>query len=263
MPPALSLITLLTDFGTKDYFVGSMKGVILMINPDARIIDISHDITPHRIAEAAYCLQACYRTFPEGTVHVAVVDPGVGSARRPILVKTSRYYFVAPDNGVLTAVLNQEQDIEVRQLENQRYQLDSPGATFQGRDVFAPAAAWLAKGEAPSSFGRPVSDPVRLNWPEPKFEEGRILGEVVSVDRFGNLITNLTRHQIKAITTGTAQIRVGPHVVKTIVENYSEGTADIPHALINSNGMLEFFIREKSASDMLQVGIGTAVQLNW
>ncbi|SPP66095.1 SAM hydrolase/SAM-dependent halogenase family protein [Nitrospira lenta] len=262
MPPAPSLITLLTDFGTKDYFVASMKGVILTIHPDARIEDVSHHITPHRIDEAAYCLQACYRAFPEGTVHVVVVDPGVGSRRRPILVKTGRYYFVAPDNGVLTPVLNMEEDVEVREIENQQYRLPSPGATFHGRDVFAPAAAWLAKGAALSSFGRLVPDPVRTNWPQPQVTTRTIIGEIVYIDRFGNLISNISRAQIEAGMIGQPEIRVGAHRSETLVANYSEGQGDVLHAVINSNGMLELFLKEKSASERLQIGVGAVVELN-
>lgn len=262
MSPAPPLITLLTDFGTKDYFVASMKGVILKIAPDARIIDISHEITPHRIAEAAYCLQACYRTFPQGTVHVAVVDPGVGSSRRPIMVRTAEYYFVAPDNGVLTAVLNQGQDIEVRQLENLQYQLGSSGVTFHGRDVFAPAAAWLTRGEAMPSFGRLISDPVRFNWPQPTVKDGKIAGEIVYVDRFGNLISNISRAEIDTVHAGTIQIRVGTHAIGNLVASYSEGMAGVPQALINSNGMLELFLKERPAGEILQVGVGAVVEIH-
>lgn len=263
MPSPPPLVTLLTDFGTKDYFVASMKGVILTINPDACIIDISHDISPHRIAEASYCLQACYRTFPEGTVHVAVVDPGVGSSRRPILVKTSRYYFVAPDNGLLTPILNAEQDVEIWQLENQGYQLNSPGVTFHGRDVFAPAAAWLMKGEMPSSFGREVSAPVRLPWPAPTVTERMIVGEVVYVDRFGNLISNISLSQLVALGAGTAQIRVDAHAIGGIVASYHEGATGVPYALINSNGNLELFLKEGAACNLLQLGVGAVVEVKW
>ena len=262
MPPALPLITLLTDFGSKDYFVASMKGVILTIYPAARIEDVSHHITPHRIDEAAYCLQACYRAFPEGTVHVVVVDPGVGSHRRPILVKTSRYYFVAPDNGVLTPVLNVEEDVEIREIENQQYQLQSPGATFHGRDVFAPAAAWLAKGTALSSFGRLVPDPVGMNWPQPRMTARTIIGEIVYIDRFGNLISNISHTRIEACKIGRPEIRVGEHLVGNMVANYSEGTADVLHALINSNGMLELFLKERPASECLRIAVGTVVEMN-
>ena len=263
MPPARPLITLLTDFGTKDHFVASMKGVILTINPHACIVDISHDIGPYRVAEAAYCLRACYRTFPEGTVHVAVVDPGVGSSRRPILVRTSRYYFVAPDNGVLTAVLAEEQQVEVRQLENRQYQLESPGATFHGRDLFAPAAAWLTKGTASTSFGRLVSDPIRLNRPQPAVMDRNIIGEIVHVDRFGNLISNISSSQLTGVPMGTAEVRIKSHSISRFVGSYSEGAAGILHALINSNGNLELFLKERSASDLLQVGVGAAVEVKW
>jgi S-adenosylmethionine hydrolase len=262
VPPALPLITLLTDFGAKDYFVASMKGVILTIYPAARIEDVSHHITPHRIDEAAYCLQACYRTFPEGTVHVVVVDPGVGSTRRPILVKTGRYYFVAPDNGVLTPILNVEEDVEIREIENQQYRLPSPGATFHGRDVFAPAAAWLAKGAALSSFGRLVSDPVRVNWPQARVTTRTIIGEIVYIDRFGNLISNISRTQIEACKVGRPKIRVGEHLIGSLVANYSEGKDDALHALINSNGMLELFLKERPASECLKIGVGVVVEMH-
>ncbi|MCC6141247.1 MAG: SAM-dependent chlorinase/fluorinase [Nitrospira sp.] len=261
MPPAIPLIALLTDFGTKDYFVASMKGVILTIHPAARIVDISHDIGPHQIAEAAYCLQACYRTFPEGTVHVAVVDPGVGSHRRPILVATDRYYFVAPDNGVLTPIIDREAHVEIREIENRQYRLPSPGATFHGRDVFAPAAAWLATGAMLSSFGRLVSDPVRMNWPQPKVTARTIIGEIVYIDRFGNLISNISHAQIETCETGRPGILVEGHPIGNLVANYREGQADALHAVINSNGMLELFLKERPASEYLKIGLGTVVEI--
>ena len=158
MPQALSLVTLLTDFGTSDYFVASMKGVILGINPQARIVDLSHDVPAHSISAAAYLLNASYSYFPDGTVHVAVVDPGVGTARRPLLVTTSRYHFIAPDNGLLSYIYANELGVEVRAIENKQYRLDSEGATFDGRDVFAPAAAWLTKGQQPGSYGHLTKD---------------------------------------------------------------------------------------------------------
>lgn len=261
MPPALPLITLLTDFGTKDYFVASMKGVILTIHPATRIEDVSHHITSHRIDEAAYCLQACYRTFPEGTVHVVVVDPGVGSQRRLILIKTSRYYFVAPDNGVLTPILNLEEDIEIREIENQQYRLPSPGATFHGRDVFAPAAAWLAKGVEIASFGRLISDPVRIHWPEPRMTEGTIIGEIVYIDRFGNLISNISRTQIEGGKISRPEVRVGAHRIGRMAESYSVGPSNKLQAVINGNGMLELFLKEASASERLNIGVGTVVEI--
>ena len=148
MPHPLGLITLLTDFGDRDSFVASMKGVILTINPHATIVDLSHHVPPHSVEDAAYLLKSCYRYFPEGTVHVAVVDPGVGSARRPLIAKSEQYFFLAPDNGLLTPILAEDSEMEVREIENADYRLTSPGHTFDGRDLFAPAAAWLTKAGA-------------------------------------------------------------------------------------------------------------------
>ncbi|MGH7473365.1 MAG: SAM hydrolase/SAM-dependent halogenase family protein, partial [Candidatus Methylomirabilales bacterium] len=176
MPAAISLITLLTDFGERDYFVASMKGVILNINPQARIVDLSHQVGPQQVEEAAYLLKSCYRYFPDGTVHVVVVDPGVGSARRPLLVTSSRYYFVAPDNGVLTDIFQEELSVEVREIENKQYRLDAEGATFDGRDLFAPAAAWLTRGQPPGSYGRLIRDYVRLPSQEPAWEGQALVG---------------------------------------------------------------------------------------
>ena len=265
MPPALPLITLLTDFGTKDHFVASMKGVILSINSQARIIDITHEIAPFRIAEAASCLRACYRTFPEGTVHVAVVDPGVGSSRRPILVTTSRYFFVAPDNGVLTLVLAEEQDVEIRHLENRQYQLESPGATFHGRDLFAPAAAWLTKGQPSSVFGGLIDDPVRLPVESPAWCERTLVGQVTGIDRFGNFLTDITvRHldDARAVTQGgTLTISIAGSRIDGLVSSYSEGRTDHPAALINSNGFLEVFMKEGSATDRIQIRIGEQIRV--
>lgn len=266
MPPALPLITLLTDFGERDWFVASIKGVILSISPSARIIDLSHHIAPHRIADAAYCLWSCYRQFSEGTVHVAVVDPGVGSSRRAILVKTARYYFVAPDNGLLTPILADEPDAEIRQLENRQYQLASPGATFHGRDVFAPAAAWLSTGVAAASFGRPVSDPVTIDWPQPAVEGIRVRGHIVYVDRFGNLISNITSAQITAVQAGIGSAPVTicllDHRIEGLVGSYHAGRSGVPCGLINSNGVLEVFIKEGSAASLLGVSVGAPIAIS-
>src|SRR5690242_17396534 len=199
MPTAISVITLLTDFGDRDYFVASMKGVILGINPQARIVDISHAVTPHQVEEAAYLVKATYKYFPDGTVHVAVVDPGVGSTRRPLLVTTSRHFFVAPDNGLLSFIYQEETGVEVRQIENKQYRLDSEGTTFDGRDLFAPAAAWLTKGQQPGSYGKLIQDHVKLPLTEPKWQGRTLVGTVVYVDHFGNLISNLTPFHVKDV----------------------------------------------------------------
>lgn len=265
MPAARPLITLLTDFGERDYFVASMKGVILSIHPDARIVDLSHEIPPHRIEEAAYVLESCCRYFPEGTVHVAVVDPGVGSARRPLLASTEKYHFLAPDNGLLTRVLRHEQRVEIRRVENTAYRLHAEGATFDGRDVFAPAAAWLAKGKPVSSFGRVIHDPVTFTILEPAWEGHTLVGAIEYVDRFGNLISNITVDHLQKWRTlaGRRQptIHAGPCAIDGLVSSYCEGRQDTPSALVNSCGKLEIFLDRNSAAQRMNIGVGEKIRL--
>jgi S-adenosyl-L-methionine hydrolase (adenosine-forming) len=265
MPSAISVITLLTDFGDRDYFVASMKGVILGINPQARIVDLSHAVTPHQVGEAAYLVKAAYKYFPDGTVHVAVVDPGVGSTRRPLLVTTSRHFFVAPDNGLLSFIYQEETGVEVRQIENKQYRLDSEGTTFDGRDLFAPAAAWLTKGQQPGSYGKLIQDYVKLSLAEPKWQGGALVGTVVYVDRFGNLISNLTPFHVKDVQGRTRRadvaVRIGGVTIDGLLSHYSQGSANAPHALINSNGQVEVFVKEGSAAKALNVSRGETISL--
>ncbi len=266
MPQALPLITLLTDFGDRDWFVASMKGVILSINPQATVVDLSHHIPSQDIASGAYLLGACYRHFPAGTVHVAVVDPGVGSMRRPLLVMTRRYFFVAPDNGLLTYVLDEAGDAEIRVIENPRYALEPLGRTFDARDVFAPAAAWLTMRQATASFGPVAGDLARLDVPEPRWEQQALIGQVVYVDRFGNLITNLSQQHVEEVLkrTGRPQLsmHVGGHRIEGLVRCYGEGSGDRPHALINSNGNLEVFLKEADAASWLHIGRYDVIKLD-
>jgi S-adenosylmethionine hydrolase len=265
MPSAISVITLLTDFGDRDYFVASMKGVILGINPQARIVDLSHRIMPHQIEDAAYVLKASCKYFPDGTVHVAVVDPGVGSLRRPLLVTTSRYFFVAPDNGLLSYIYQEETGLEVRQIENKQYRLDSDGTTFDGRDLFAPAAAWLTKGQQPGSYGKLIQDYVKLPLAEPAWQGNTLAGRIVYVDRFGNLISNLTPFHVKEVQgrtrRSTVSIRIGGLTIDGLVRSYSQGETIAPHALINSNGQVEVFMKEGSAAETLKVLRGETITL--
>jgi S-adenosyl-L-methionine hydrolase (adenosine-forming) len=266
MPHAAAVVTLLTDFGDRDWFVASMKGVILSINPQATIVDLCHRIPSHEIQDGAYLWKSCYRYFPDGTVHVAVVDPGVGSERRPLVVKSSRYYFLAPDNGLLTHVFEQEAEVEVREIENRQYRLDAEGHTFDGRDVFAPAAAWLTKNQPFSSYGRVVGDAHRFEVAQPHWEQTALAGEVVYVDTFGNLITNVTSLHMKEVREITKRpnplVRIASHSVDGLVRCYAEGERDRPHALINSDGRLEIFCKESSASALLNVGRRAPVKLS-
>jgi S-adenosylmethionine hydrolase len=266
MPVTIPLITLLTDFGDRDYFVASVKGVILNINPQAQIVDLSHHVTPHDVADAAYLLKSCYRYFPDGTIHVAVVDPGVGTTRRPLLVSSSRYFFIGPDNGLFTHIYQEETGIEVRHLENRQYRLDSEGATFDGRDLFAPAAAWLTKGQPVGSFGRLVPNYERLPISEPSWDQHAMAGEIVYIDRFGNLISNLTTYHIREVRAVTKRsdpyIRIGGLTIDSLVHSYGEGSADTPRALINSNGYIEVFLKEGRAADRLNVTRGARIELS-
>jgi S-adenosyl-L-methionine hydrolase (adenosine-forming) len=266
VPTAPPLITLLTDFGERDWFVASMKGAILSIHPQVRIVDLSHQIAPHRIDEAGYFLKSCYREFPEGTIHVVVVDPGVGSARRAIAVKSARYVFLAPDNGVLSSIFEAEQPVEVREIDQLKYRRTSPGHTFDGRDLFAPVAARLAGLEPFESYGPVIGDYRRLPIAQPRWEQGILVGEIVSVDRFGNLISNLTQQLLEeacSVAMGRQlSIRIGERIIEGVVNSYSEGMTENPSALINSNGKLEVFLKESSAADFLKAGRGGRIEVS-
>lgn len=265
MPHPLAIVTLLTDFGVRDWFVASMKGVILSINPQATIVDISHEVPSHAVETGAYLLRSCYRYFPAGTVHIAVVDPGVGSERRPLVVKTDQYFFLAPDNGLLTPVLADETGVEVRQIENRQFRLDSEGHTFDGRDLFAPSAAWLTKQQPFASYGRVVSDYRTLELRSPRWEHQALVGEVVYVDHFGNLITNLSARHVKEVQEVTKRpnpsIHIGDHLIDGLVGSYRDGDARQPRALINSDGRLEIFLKEASAAAHLNLGRREPVRL--
>jgi S-adenosyl-L-methionine hydrolase (adenosine-forming) len=265
-PSAHSFITLLTDFGDHDYFVASMKGVILSINPASVIIDVSHHIAPQQIEQAGYVLHACYRYFPAGAVHVAVVDPGVGSHRRALLVTNGPHYFLAPDNGLLSRILQENADAEVRQIEQTACRRPAGGATFDGRDLFAPVAAWLTKGTPASSFGPIIHDPVLLRIPAPQRQAQRLVGRIEYVDRFGNLISNLTLRDLGDLGPAGRQsdliLHIGSHTLKGLVSSYSEGLNDQPAALINSNGRVEVFVNSKSAALQLGLAVGTEMTID-
>lgn len=265
MPSAISLVTLLTDFGETDYFVPSMKGVILGINPQARILDLSHRIPPHGVEQAAFFLKSCYEYYPDGTVHVVVVDPDVGSDRRALLVSTSRYFFIAPDNGVLNYIFKEEASVEVRAIENKQYRLDSAGATFDGRDLFAPSAAWLTKGQMPGSYGRLIYDYVTLPDDSPKMHEDVLQGRIIYIDHFGNAITNITPADMETFRSVTKRnsvgLKVGEMTINGLKTYYGEGATGLPEILINSNGYLEIFVKQGRAVDRCNIQVGQSVDL--
>ncbi len=265
MSTAPPLITLLTDFGERDHFVASMKGVILSINPAATIVDLSHQITSHRIEEAGYFLRSCYRFFPVGTIHVAVVDPGVGTTRRSLLISTPHAMFLGPDNGLFSEVLDQEPSAKLWKIDNPQYRLATAGSTFDGRDVFAPAAAWLTRGVPPAFMGPAIHDPIRSSTVPPIRHDELLIGKIVSIDRFGNLISNITARQVQefkaSLGDGMVEIHIGTYIITNLVGSYSQGNSESPSVLINSSGTLEIFLREASAAKSLQVGVGEEVRL--
>lgn len=255
------LITLTTDFGLADHFVAAMKGVILGIAPQARIVDISHQIEPFAIAQAAFTLDQAARCFPRGTVHVAVVDPGVGSARRPLLVEAGGHYFVAPDNGLLTMIYARSQP-RVRVITAGRYFRHPLSRTFHGRDIFAPVAAHLALGAAPASFGKPISDYVRGEFERPvQTAAGRWRASILAVDRFGNLITNLPAADFAFLGQVPFRLKAGRRVVKRWAENYSEAAVGELLLLAGSSDYLEVAAREASAARLCGCAAGDVVEL--
>ena len=262
---AIPLITLLTDFGTADTFIGSMKGAILGINPEARIVDLTHEVPAHNIRSGAYLLQTATRYFPPGTIHVAVIDPGVGSARRPLLVSTSTQHFLAPDNGLLSYVLAEEPDAEIRELTAQKYFLAAIGPTFHGRDLFAPVAAWLAQGEPLDAFGPRIKDAVRFEIRHPALIKGRLVGEVQHIDRFGNLITNIGYAELRDLTDMDSwlglQVKVRRAMVKGLQRCYADAKPKKLAALVNSDGWLELFCNQTRADKLAKAKMGERVEV--
>ena len=254
-------IALLSDFGTRDHYAGVMKGVVLSICPDAVLVDISHDLPAHDIPFAARELAATYKYFPAGTIFLVVVDPGVGSARRGIAADVGDWRFVAPDNGVLTAVLQEAPPKKVVELTERRYARPTVSRTFEGRDRFAPAAAWLAKGIQLPALGRAVSDYIQIDLAQAVLLDGEIRGEVVRVDRFGNVVTNVDRRLCEKLTgaEGTMRIEVGGRPVDRLVSTFSEIGAGDVCALFGSTDHLECAAHAASAAEVLGVGVGAVV----
>ena len=256
------VIALLSDFGTRDHYAGTMKGVVIGICPDVTLIDITHDITPHDVVEGALQLAASYRFFPPGTIFLAIVDPGVGSSRRGIAAEAGDYRFVAPDNGVLTAVLRELPPKRVVELTERRYARPTVSRTFEGRDRFAPAAAWLAKGIQLSALGRTVTTYQHLDLPVADIGDTLLAGVVLLVDRFGNLVSNIERRTFEAFTRGQpVSLRVAGRPVAGVVATYADIRAGEVCALFGSTDHLEFAVNGGSAADTLSVGRGAAVEI--
>ncbi len=252
----MSIITLTTDFGTRDWFVGTMKGVILGVNPQAVVVDITHDIPAGDIRAGAFALAVSYRYFPRNTVHVAVVDPGVGSDRAAIVVKTPDYYFVGPNNGVLSWALAKEKACDVWLVNNETYFRRPVSSTFHGRDVFAPVAAHLTQRVLMDSLGQQLKDYARLDWPTPRAAGGVLRGEIVFIDHFGNAISN-----IDAPAKGVTKVRVADKVQCDIKKFYQEVPTGQPLAILGSTGYLEIAVNGGNAAQALGLKLGDVVEV--
>ena len=259
---ARPVIALLSDFGLRDHYAGTMKAVALGICPEATLVDITHDVPAHDVLTAALELAASYRYFPPGTVFLTVVDPGVGSARRGIAAETADFRFVAPDNGVLTAVLRETPPRRVVELTERRYARPTVSRTFEGRDRFAPAAAWLAKGIELTALGRPAGDYVKIEIPVPNVSSDEIKGQVLRVDRFGNLVTNIDRKTFEKLAqAGAIQIVAGDRPVARFVNTYTEAAPGEVCALLGSTDQVEIAINAGSAAEGLGLTRGSVVTI--
>jgi len=260
-----AIITLTTDFGLNDHFIGAMKGVMLEIAPEAQIVDISHAVQPFDILDGALTISQAYSYFPSGTVHVVIVDPGVGTARRPVVMTGERHLFVAPDNGVLSMIYDRQERISVRHVTAEHYFLQPRSNTFHARDIFSPVAANLAKGVAPDRFGEQITDYVRFGAPRPKpVDERTLRGVVLKVDRFGNLITNITPQDAPMLFGDDAQafkIIVGSREITEIRNAYAEGAPGEVIAILGSMGFLEIAANRGAAAQLTGAGKGNEVSI--
>jgi len=255
------LITLTTDFGLSDHFVGTMKGVILSIAPKARLVDITHSVRPCNVREGAFEIAQAWKYFPKGTIHVVVVDPGVGSDRRPILAEACGHRFIAPDNGVLSVIYDAAPH-KVRVISNPKVMLKPMSRTFHGRDVFAPAAAHLATGRKPAQFGKPVGDYVRLASMTPqRLAEYAWRGTVLKVDHFGNLITNFNTTHCESLKTRPFEMRVGRTKIRRLAMHYAETAPGELFVIVGSSGYLEIVANQASAAERLSCATGAPVEL--
>ena len=253
-----AIITLTTDFGRKDAYTGAMKGVILGINPAARIVDLSHEIEPQNISEGSFVLASAYPYFPKGTVHVAVVDPGVGSGRKILCVKTRSAYFLAPDNGLLTPVLDAEKSCVVRQISNRQFFRKEISPTFHGRDILASVAGWLSKKDVFPRLGPKAGNLKRLPWPAVKRLRTEVKGEILSTDHFGNLITNIRASDLRG-NAGWRRVQAGRFIITARGKCYADGKPGRVMALLNSMDYLEIAVPNGSAAALTGLRPGREV----
>ena len=256
------IITLLTDFGTRDEYVACLKGVILGLNHQARLVDVTHEVPPQDIQAGAFVLAGAAPYFPPGTVNLAVVDPGVGTGRRGLAARGRGQFWVGPDNGLFHLIFAGQTDIELVSLENPAYFLPQVSPTFQGRDLFAPVAAHLSLGVDLRRLGPVITNPVPLPWPEPFFAPEIIKGEIIYVDRFGNLVSNLAAGAFRSwLKGGNFQIEVGPVTLTKLHRTYGEAAPGEVLALVGSHGFLEIACARGSAAARLRAAVGRPLEI--
>jgi S-adenosylmethionine hydrolase len=252
----------MTDFGTSDHYVGAMKGVILNINPQVQIVDLTHAIPPQDINGAAFLIDSAYRYFPTGTIHVVVVDPGVGSERRAIVCQTETAYFVCPDNGILTHILHNEKPAYSVAVENSAYFLPQVSNTFHGRDIFAPVAAHLSRGVPISELGNPVTQPVQLALPKPQVTEEMVIGHIIWIDSFGNLVTDISREILESLEgQNGVVIHAGSAKIDHFNRSYAESEIGEVLAIIGSFNRLEISINQGNAAQVLGLKRGNTITI--
>lgn len=262
MPAHRPIITVLSDFGSRDAYVAAMKGVILGINPEARLVDLTHEIPPHDIMAAAFVLAEAAPFFPERTIHLAVVDPGVGSARRGLAAQARGQYCIGPDNGLFHFLFRDAPDLAIVSLENPAYFLAEVAATFHGRDIFAPVAAHLSRGLALEKLGPAITDPVLLPVSEPVFGGDLVEGQIVYVDRFGNLVSNIIWDKMaKWLDAGELRLEVGRLSLNRLSRTYADAAPGEALALKGSHGYLEIACRQANAASLLKEGKGTLIKI--
>lgn len=254
-------VTLTTDFGLKDPYVGAMKGAMLSVARDTAIVDITHLVSPGNVLEGAFILLGACGFFPKGTVHVGVVDPGVGSERKPVLVETDNYFFVGPDNGLFSLVARELGMKRAIELTNKKFFLPEVSSTFHGRDIFGPVAASLSQGTDPSEFGAELGKIRALDIPRPMTIENGLSGEVIYVDSFGNLITNIRKEDMDALGNSGCEVSVAGQTLKGVKKTYSMTSEGTPLALVSSSGFLEVAVNSGSASELLKAAVGEAVKV--
>jgi S-adenosylmethionine hydrolase len=256
------MITLTTDFGLKDTYVAEMKGAVLTINPKATIVDLSHGVNKFDVRVGAFMLASATPYFPEGTVHLAVIDPGVGTERRAIVVQTKRSFFVGPDNGVLMLAAKKEGVKQIHQLTNPKFMLPQVSSTFHGRDIFAPAAAYLDQGVQAKEFGPEITDVATPKFAVVEHGDDVLVGEVLNVDGFGNVITNISREEV----SGFKEAQINLHYVSLrlpLAKTYAQAKSQEPTALIGSHGFLELAVNQGSFADKYRVNAGARIEVTF